>query len=630
MKSATTQMLSGSFGGDADTGDVSADASSPVGGRKRVLLVEDEPATRLVLLQKFRMAGLDVDVAVNGKLALEKIRTGHPDAIFMDLLLPRVRGVDVIKAARKDPVFANRPIYVCTSAALMRVWTRRGTKAGATKVFNRASTPIDAIVAEIAAELYGTGTTIAPADTKSPEKTKADEYEETLQPVAPSINKEPSAASPPARPFNFMKRIVKTLGLDWTSHPSSGSGAPASAESVQPTGAAMSPGSAADAVEEQSPAGADAPALQPDFQAGAAEFSELAGINAPTTEHGVAVLTLDEGAKILSANKTCTNMFGWEGPALVGQNLKLLLKDGLEDDIGILLQRQRAGDQSKVACPLHTVARRKDGTEFPVSITTLTWSSDTTMMRRSDSTLFCWTAFIRDMAGGAESPAQEVALRGQGNQLPSEQSMLLAADASQLQAHYAALQQANEELQRQLQEISNEAAMRHEELTKREQEREDLARRIYDSQVELNNARSELDREIEERKQLEQKLQDLTATKAEIEGQLAAQSQSEQDLLNYSGEFRNQLEEAKAAADRRKQPVRRKSRVQAVRGQPVFGPCEELNNQLAAEKNAVAIQPPDGRWKPGCKECRRSGARARGSRTANSGTSAWSPDGASN
>src|SRR5688572_2362910 len=156
MKSATSQMLGGAGPGDE------AGASAP-GPRKRVLLIEDEPSTRLMLIQKFRSAGLDVDVAVNGKVALEKIRIGHPDAIFMDLLLPRVKGVDVIKAARNDPEFGDRPIYVCTSAALMNVWTRRGTKAGATKVFNRASIPIDAIVAEVAATLLGHGpSTVTP------------------------------------------------------------------------------------------------------------------------------------------------------------------------------------------------------------------------------------------------------------------------------------------------------------------------------------------------------------------------------------------------------------------------------------------------------------------------------------
>jgi len=73
-----------------------ADApSTPERRKKRILIVEDEPATRLVLWDKFRLAGFDVDHATNGHVALEKVRNTEPDAIFMDLLLPYVKGVDV-------------------------------------------------------------------------------------------------------------------------------------------------------------------------------------------------------------------------------------------------------------------------------------------------------------------------------------------------------------------------------------------------------------------------------------------------------------------------------------------------------------------------------------------------------
>src|SRR5262245_24115208 len=129
---------------------------STLARRRRVLLVEDEPMARLQLLQKLRDSGFDVDVASNGQVALDRIRAATPDAIFMDLLLPVVKGVDVIKEARKDPKFGERPIYVCTSAAWIDRWTKRATKAGATKVFDRAVTPMDVIAAEVVADLTGT------------------------------------------------------------------------------------------------------------------------------------------------------------------------------------------------------------------------------------------------------------------------------------------------------------------------------------------------------------------------------------------------------------------------------------------------------------------------------------------
>ena len=299
MKSATTQMLEkleGAVGGNADA----ADAGPSDGKRKRVLLIEDEPSTRLVLLQKLRSTGFDVDVAVNGKVAMEKIRTGHPDAIFMDLLLPRVRGlkgVDVIKAARRDPEFAGRPIYVCTSAALMNVWTRRGTKAGATKVFDRASTPIDAIVAEVAADLLGYGSNAKqpetmPSETTSTDKTESEEQREIPQPLAQRDNKESSPAKSPVRPLNFMKRVVKTLGLDWRSHPATKSGATTSLEPIQPVQEPITPQPAADSVKDRLPTSDVWPAQKSERQSSDADAGQLDDLNVPANELGVPIFAL--------------------------------------------------------------------------------------------------------------------------------------------------------------------------------------------------------------------------------------------------------------------------------------------------------------------------------------------------
>src|SRR5439155_20169537 len=155
------------------------------------------------------------------QLALEKLRTTRPDAIFMDLLLPYVKGVEVIKQARRHPHFASRPIYVCTSAARMAAWTRRGNKAGATKIFDKAATPIDDIIAEVAADLLGRTAKAAPAHPELPGKAGAGSptvptRANVAGPRRPqdlfAQNKEkPRAAK--FNPFISMKSFLKTIGL---------------------------------------------------------------------------------------------------------------------------------------------------------------------------------------------------------------------------------------------------------------------------------------------------------------------------------------------------------------------------------------------------------------------------------
>ena len=93
-----------------------ATAFSPRRRGKRVLLIEDEPLTRAILLTQLRLAGLDVEVAATGGLALKKIPGGQLDAMVLELALPDMPGPDVIEEARRDPEFAGRPVFVYTSA----------------------------------------------------------------------------------------------------------------------------------------------------------------------------------------------------------------------------------------------------------------------------------------------------------------------------------------------------------------------------------------------------------------------------------------------------------------------------------------------------------------------------------
>src|SRR5438876_4461487 len=148
-------------------GDGNVAVSPSFGGKKkRVLLVEEDPLARAFLLSKLRMEGIDVDVAWNGKLALKKLPGGHLDAIFLDLLHSDVDGQELIAAARRDPEFGNRPIYVCTKGPATSA--RHRSKAGATKVFNRTSNSVESIVAAVAADLLGAEPEVAEPEAAEP------------------------------------------------------------------------------------------------------------------------------------------------------------------------------------------------------------------------------------------------------------------------------------------------------------------------------------------------------------------------------------------------------------------------------------------------------------------------------
>src|SRR6476660_7561723 len=79
--------------------------------RKRILLVEGDGFTRLVLLLRLRLAGFAVDFTSNGVLGLGKLRSCNPDILLVELKLCGMSGLELIKAARAHEGFGDRPVY---------------------------------------------------------------------------------------------------------------------------------------------------------------------------------------------------------------------------------------------------------------------------------------------------------------------------------------------------------------------------------------------------------------------------------------------------------------------------------------------------------------------------------------
>ena len=69
----------------------------------RVLIVDDDPEVRDVLAEAFRMEGLDVLEASNGLEALLYVKRDRPDAVVLDLMMPRLGGVEALKRIHDSP-----------------------------------------------------------------------------------------------------------------------------------------------------------------------------------------------------------------------------------------------------------------------------------------------------------------------------------------------------------------------------------------------------------------------------------------------------------------------------------------------------------------------------------------------
>jgi len=108
-------------------------ARAPVTARPRgrkVLVAEDSITSRTLLKNILELAGHEVDVAVDGEDALARLRGGRYDVVVSDVEMPRLDGIALTQAIRRDPALAHLPVVLVTSLA-SPADRERGAEAGA-------------------------------------------------------------------------------------------------------------------------------------------------------------------------------------------------------------------------------------------------------------------------------------------------------------------------------------------------------------------------------------------------------------------------------------------------------------------------------------------------------------------
>ena len=78
----------------------------------RILLIEDDPSIREVTAIGLRAAGFDVDTAPDGVAGLEKWRRAQPDLVLLDVMLPRLDGLEVCREIRRE---STTPVVMLTA-----------------------------------------------------------------------------------------------------------------------------------------------------------------------------------------------------------------------------------------------------------------------------------------------------------------------------------------------------------------------------------------------------------------------------------------------------------------------------------------------------------------------------------
>ena len=82
--------------------------------KQRVLVVDDSKMMRFAVAEVIRKLGYEVLEAADGDEALALIDSVQPNLIFLDINMPRMGGIDVLKQVRSDPQLEAVPVVVLT------------------------------------------------------------------------------------------------------------------------------------------------------------------------------------------------------------------------------------------------------------------------------------------------------------------------------------------------------------------------------------------------------------------------------------------------------------------------------------------------------------------------------------
>ena len=98
---------------------------------KRILIIEDDPVTAAVYQQMFERRGYQAETATDGPAGLERLPILRPDGVLLDMMLPGIDGLEVLRRIRARAEWKELPVVAFTNAFLGDM-AREAEKVGAT------------------------------------------------------------------------------------------------------------------------------------------------------------------------------------------------------------------------------------------------------------------------------------------------------------------------------------------------------------------------------------------------------------------------------------------------------------------------------------------------------------------
>jgi CheY-like chemotaxis protein len=118
---------------------------------KKIVIIEDHPVLISIYRNKFIAEGFQVEIATDGESGLQLINRIRPNLVVLDLAMPKLNGIEVLKRLRANPLFQALPIIIFSDSA----WKQQAWKEGATVVISKSTHGPSEVVEAVRSALLG-------------------------------------------------------------------------------------------------------------------------------------------------------------------------------------------------------------------------------------------------------------------------------------------------------------------------------------------------------------------------------------------------------------------------------------------------------------------------------------------
>ncbi len=124
---------------------------------KKVLVVDDEESVREIYRHEFTNSGYQVVTAADGEEGLLKAGEAHPDVILLDIMLPKMSGIDVLRALKENELTKKIMVLLLTNLGEETI-IKEGFELGADGYLLKVSYTPAQVVDEVKKALEGSST----------------------------------------------------------------------------------------------------------------------------------------------------------------------------------------------------------------------------------------------------------------------------------------------------------------------------------------------------------------------------------------------------------------------------------------------------------------------------------------